>query len=86
MQGANQALSYIVFKRDRALFERGFPGLELVETFPLSDYPRYLLPVGLNFRQLAPTYTEPALRALGGAAPGAAALGLHHVIVLRRRA
>lgn len=53
-EGAAQARFYIVFKRDPALFERDFPGLELIETFPLSDYLRYLLPVGLNFRQLGP--------------------------------
>jgi len=87
MHGANQALSYIVFKRDRALFEREFPSLELVETFPLTNYLRYLLSGGLNFRQLAPTFTEPALRALERALrPARRVLGLHYVIVLRRRA
>jgi len=87
MHGANQALSYIVFKRDRALFEREFPSLELVETFPLTNYMRYLLSGGLNFRQLVPTFTEPALRALERALrPARRVLGLHHVIVLRRRA
>lgn len=87
MHGANQALSYIVFERDRALFEREFPSLELVVTFPLSNYLRYLLSGGLNFRQLAPTLAEPALRALERALhPARRVLGLHHVIVLRRRA
>ncbi|HME03370.1 MAG TPA: methyltransferase domain-containing protein [Solirubrobacteraceae bacterium] len=87
MHGANQALSYIVFKRDRARFEREFPSLELVETFPLSNYVRYLLSGGLNFRQLAPTSTEPALRALELVLrPARRLLGLHYAIVLRRRA
>jgi SAM-dependent methyltransferase len=86
MQGANQALSYIVFDRDRAQFERELPGLELVETFPLTNYLRYLLSGGLNFRQLVPGFTEPALRALEwGLAPARRVLGLHHVVVLRRR-
>ncbi len=86
MHGANQALSYIVFKRDRALFEREFPSLELVETFPLTNYLRYLLSGGLNFRQLAPAFTEPALRALERALrPARRVLGLHYLIVLRRR-
>ena len=67
MQGANQALSYIVFVRDRALFERELPSLELTETFPLTNYVRYLLSGGLNFRQLVPSFTEPALRALESA-------------------
>ena len=43
MQGANQALSYIVFVRDRPRFERELPNLELTETFPLTNYVRYLL-------------------------------------------
>ncbi len=87
MHGANQALSYIVFNRDRARFEREVPRLELVETFPLGNYIRYLLSGGLNFRQLVPTSTQPALRALESALrPARRTLALHHVIVLRRRA
>jgi SAM-dependent methyltransferase len=86
MQGANQALSYIVFVRDRALFERELTGLELVESFPLGSYLRYLLSGGLNFRQLVPSFTEPGLRALEAAlTPARRQLALHHVVVLRRR-
>jgi SAM-dependent methyltransferase len=86
MHGANQALSYIVFNRDRARFERELPNLELVETFPLGNYLRYLLSGGLNFRQLVPTFTEPVLHALELALrPARRVLALHHVIVLRRR-
>jgi SAM-dependent methyltransferase len=85
MQGANQALSYIVFVRDRQRFERELPNLELVEMFPLGNYPRYLLSGGLNFRQLVPSFTEPALRALELALrPARRVLALHHVVVLRR--
>lgn len=87
MQGANQALSYIVFVRDRARFERELPNLELVETFPLGNYVRYLLSGGLNFRQLVPGFTEPALRALESTLrPLRNVLALHHMVVLRRRA
>jgi hypothetical protein len=85
MHGANQALSYIVFERDRACFQREFPRLQIVETFPLENYLRYLLSGGLNFRQLVPSFTEPALRALEAVLrPARRVLGLHHVIVLRR--
>jgi SAM-dependent methyltransferase len=87
MHGANQALSYIVFRRDRERFERELPSLELVEMFPLGNYLRYLLSGGLNFRQLVPSFTEPVLRALELAlAPARRLLALHHVVVLRRRA
>jgi SAM-dependent methyltransferase len=86
MYGANQALSYIVFKRDRSRFERELPNLEVVEMFPLTNYPRYLLSGGLNFRQLVPNWAEPALRALETALmPARPVLALHHLIAFRRR-
>jgi SAM-dependent methyltransferase len=86
MHGANQALSYIVFDRDRARFERELPNLELVEMFQLSNYLRYLFSGGLNFRQLVPSFTEPLLRALESMlTPAQRVLALHHVVVLRRR-
>jgi hypothetical protein len=64
MHGANQALSYIVFERDRALFEQRCPTLEVVVREPLTNWLRYLLSGGLNFRQLVPSRTEEVLRAL----------------------
>jgi SAM-dependent methyltransferase len=86
MHGANQALSYIVFHRDRSRFESEFPNLQIVDTFPLGNYLRYLLSGGLNFRQLVPSFSEPALRALESALrPMRRVLALHYVIVLRRR-
>ncbi len=84
---ANQALSYIVFERDRTRFARELPNFELVEMFPLGSHLRYLLSGGFHFRQLAPSFTEPVLRAFESAlAPVRRTLALHHVIVLRRRA
>src|SRR5205823_10273459 len=87
MRGANQALSFVVFFRDRDRFEAQLPGLELVHADPLDSYLRYLLSGGLNFRQLAPTFSEPVLRAIERTLrPARRVLALHHVIVLRRRA
>jgi SAM-dependent methyltransferase len=86
MWGANQALSYVVFKRDRSVFVREFPRLELVEMFPLTNYLRYLLSGGLNFRQLVPTSSERSIRTVETLLrPARRLLALHHVIVLRRR-
>jgi hypothetical protein len=86
MVGANQALSYVVFKRDREQFDRELPGLEIVASFPLGNYVRYLLSGGLNFRQLAPTLSVPVLQAVEAVLrPLRNVLALHHVIVLRRR-
>jgi len=86
MHGANQALSYIVFERDRALFEQRCPTLEVVVEEPLTNWPRYLLSGGLNFRQLVPTRSAPLLRGLERLlAPASRWLALHHVVALRKR-
>ncbi len=86
MNGANQALSYIVFKRDRAIFESKYPGLEIVLEKPVDNYLRYLLSGGLNFRQLCPDSAAAAVRLMEKAlTPAHRWLALHHVIVLRKR-
>jgi SAM-dependent methyltransferase len=86
MSGANQALSYIVFKRDRSKFESLFPELQIVTEFPLGNYIRYLASGGLNFVQLAPNAFIPILKALELLLmPLIRLLALHHVIVLRKR-
>ena len=87
MHGANQALSDIVFRRDRAQFTAQFPDLEIVYEAPLPNYVRYLVSGGLNFPQLLPTFTIPALKLLERLLmPLHRVLALHHVIVLRKRA
>jgi SAM-dependent methyltransferase len=85
MEGANQALSYIVFVRDRTLFEQRWPSLEIVAQEPLTNWPRYLLSGGLNFRQLVPSRSERLLRRFERAlAPAGRWLALHHVVALRK--
>jgi SAM-dependent methyltransferase len=87
MLGANQALSYIVFRRDRAEFERRYPGLELVHQEPMTNYLRYLLSGGLNFRSLVPAPLGGLVRSAEWlAAPMARWTALHHLVVLRKRA
>ena len=54
MNGANQALSYIVFVRDRAELERKHPSLEIVHEQRVGNYLKYIISGGLNFRQLLP--------------------------------
>jgi SAM-dependent methyltransferase len=85
MNGANQALSYIVFNRDRREFERRFPSLKIVHEEPCRNYLKYLLSGGLNFRQLVPYWASPLIRALQWAlSPLDRWLALHHVVVLRK--
>lgn len=86
MVGANQALSFIVFVRDRRLFEQRFPQLEIIYNAPFHNYLRYLLSGGVNFKQIIPDALigmvklfEKLLR------PISSYLALHHVIVVKRR-
>jgi SAM-dependent methyltransferase len=86
MSGANQALSYIVFVRDRSLFEARYPELEIVTHFPLGNYVRYLASGGLNFIQIVPNAFIPILRGLEHLLhPLRRYLALHHVVVIRKR-
>lgn len=86
MSGANQALSYVVFARDRDRLRSDYPQLELVLTRPLTSWIRYLASGGLNFRTLAPGWSDTLLRGAELAlAPAARWLALHHLLVLRRR-
>jgi len=82
----NQALTYVVFFRDRAKFDALFPQLEIVHSRVLPNYIRYLLSGGLNFRQLVPSFLAPLLRKLEVALSCLAPIfGLHHVVVIRKR-
>ena len=85
MSGANQALSYIVFTRDRHRFDREYPELELVVDRPHTHL-RYLLSGGVNFRQLIPSSFGDAVAKLEDLlAPFNHWLALQHTIVVRRR-
>lgn len=86
MAGANQALSYIVFKRDLDLFLKKYPQLEVVEQKVLPNYLRYLLSGGLNFRQILPSFCEPVIKLMEFLiSPFNSTLGLHHSIVIRKK-
>ena len=85
MRGANQALSYIVFARDRDHFNATYRDLRILLEFPLNNYLRYLGSGGLNFRSLLPPFLVPAARVCEMAlSPMSRFLALHHVIVLRK--
>lgn len=85
MSNANQALSYIVFARDRHTFEREFPRLEIVLDRP-HTHVLYLLSGGVNFRQLAPDCFGGALIAIERVLmPLNHLLAVQHTIVLRKR-
>lgn len=85
MSGTNQALSYLVFVRDRVEFETKYPQLRIAAQFPISNYLKYVLSGGLNFKQLLPDWMIPAISLIQkGLTPLEHWLALHHVIVLRK--
>ena len=55
MIGANQALSYIVFQRDKEKFEKLHPDLKILSGTPHTSGLRYLLSGGINFHKIAPS-------------------------------
>lgn len=86
MNGANQALSFIVFKRDLKKFQAQFPNLEVVENRVFNNYLRYLFSGGLNFKQLVPSQLEFVLKfAEWILYPLNTILGLHHYIAIRKK-
>ncbi|PLC52494.1 methyltransferase [Pollutimonas nitritireducens] len=85
MNGANQALSYIVFIRDRQSFECKFPTLKIVHQQTCPNYLKYMLSGGLNFRQMCPNWASPIISILQWMlSPLNRWLALHHVVVLKK--
>jgi SAM-dependent methyltransferase len=83
MKGANQALSYIIFERDRAEFERRHPTLKIKQQVLLGNYLRYLASGGLNFRQLCPDALSSVLGMIERLlSPADRWLALHHILVI----
>lgn len=87
IRGANQALSYIVLKRDRARYEKLFPDLKVVASGVMPNYMRYVLTGGLNFPQLLPTMMFPVVRGVEALiSPASRLIGLHQWFVIRKDA
>lgn len=85
MNGANQALSYIVFIRDRNIYEQKHPSLKIVHQELAGNYLKYLLSGGLNFRQLLPDSFTGLISLLERLiSPLNRWAALHHVIVIRK--
>ena len=86
MDGANQALSYIVLKRDYSRFKELFPCFDLVASGVLPSYLRYVLSGGLNFPQLVPTSMFPVIKKVESLiSPVAEVVGLHRWFVLIKK-
>lgn len=82
---ANQALSYIVLQRDRALWQGTFPELEILLDEPHTHL-SYLTSGGANFRQILPNAMASAIVRLEQSFPYLNPfLALQHTVVIRRR-
>src|SRR4029077_13502921 len=85
MNGANQALSYIIFERDKRKFESDYPQLRVVHQERCHNQLKYLLSGGLNFRQLLPNWIAPVVNSVQMVlAPLDRWTALHQMIVIRK--
>jgi hypothetical protein len=85
MIGANQALSFIVFVRDRQYFDSMFPDLSIVQKLPVCFGLRYILTGGLNFRKLAPSFVFKIIRKLERFPWLFHFFAIHWIIVVEKR-
>lgn len=63
LSDGNGALPWIIFSRDRRIFENEFPSLRIVRMRNHTPL-RYLLSGGLTLRQLVPSFTYPVIKAI----------------------
>jgi SAM-dependent methyltransferase len=81
---ANDAIPWMVFVRDRAIFEREFPRLKVVSLRNHTPL-RYLISGGLTLRQLLPGFAYPAVRAFEFLlSPANNLLGMFMTIIIER--
>jgi len=84
LTGANMALAYIIFRRDRGRFEELFPRLK-VRQIVYHDFLRYTLSGGLSFRPFVPRCLFGAVNGLEKlAAPLMRWLGHEMIVVLEK--
>jgi SAM-dependent methyltransferase len=85
LSGANIAIPWIVFERDRRVFEAEFPQLEIEQIRPFMPF-RYIVSGGLGMRNLVPAFTNAIwLRLERILDPWMSHLGMYAFISLRRR-
>jgi SAM-dependent methyltransferase len=85
LSGSNGALPWIVFERDRTVFEREFPRLEIKSLKPIMPI-QYLVSGGVSMRSLAPGWSCSIWKALETALnPHMKDWGMFAFIVLRKR-
>ena len=61
MSSSNPALPWIIFVRDKKVFQKKIPNLKLVKILPHTPF-RYLISGGLTKYQFLPTFSYPLIR------------------------
>ena len=85
LSGANGALPWIVFERDRSIFENEFPEFEIERVDPFLPL-RYLLSGGVGMRSLMPGFTHSFWAKVERLlSPFKSQLGMFALVVLRRK-
>jgi SAM-dependent methyltransferase len=85
LSGANGALPWIMFERDRVVFERDFPGWEVERVTPMMPFV-YLLSGGVSLRSLVPGWSFGPIRDLERTLDRwSRSLAMFAHVVLRRR-
>jgi SAM-dependent methyltransferase len=69
LSGGNQALPWIVFERDQAVFRERFPNLK-IEKITYRNPLLYLLSGGVSYKQLLPDFMFPVINFLDRVLPG----------------
>ena len=84
--GANQALSYIIFERDKSKFQSLYgENFQILDHFYINNYLRFLFSGGLNFKQLLPDFFLNLLILLERTLkPFNKYLSLHRAIVIKK--
>jgi SAM-dependent methyltransferase len=84
LSSANGALPWIVFERDRGIFERSHPELRVERIEPFMPF-RYIVSGGVGMRNLAPGFTHRIWRGIENLlTPFRRQLGMFAFIVIRR--
>ena len=84
LSGANGALPWIVFERDRVAFEQAFPQWRVRSIEPFMPF-RYLVSGGVSMRSLMPAMTFPLWRGFETLLrPWMSSLAMFALIVLDR--
>lgn len=85
MSGANQALSYIILKRDRKIFNQKYPNLEVIYDRPFNGI-SYLSTGGIWLKPYLPDKVVVVLNKLEQIFwPFMYLFGVHHMFVIRKK-